>query len=633
VCGSIGASADAAAPWEWPQDRIVRGHHERGSGVTQGADSSSSRKPPSSEPPAAATRICGACREEISAADPKCRFCGTPQGLRRLVGTGLKWAAGLLTVLSLLFGVRQVVGLAAGAIASRSTVETNLLAAEALLTAREYASAWSMLELLEGTPDESVRAARLRVARRWLLDARSIEGHITFREIVDQVGADIAAMLEEGTARERAERMTLLGYVQHLRNREEPVRADPADVYRKALEIDPDCGLAHMLLGHRILSLTRDFESGRSHLQRAVELARAGQLHDEPVRRWQLSAILQCPSKETHPEAVSACVRALNEIRREGSPLPWPSSTSDRTQPNHHWENAVWWLYRGLPTDEERAAALRGAIPRDQHIELLLWLHDQRHDGKPDPRILTWRAFFQEEAGDAQGALSTYRRIPNPPWSVAELWDQASVRLCGTPHRALSKRDPWAHRTQVLDAADPGTPEFQEALGKLDDYMRRHRRGARRSDQEALRTARAAFGNLSKRARDSGADEDFDSDLHARIGLALGELLVVTGNSPDAVRVLAGPVARLASNHPLRGDALVALAVAYAQRSSTPAAEAGDLHRAVTRLAEAVDSCHYANWARIRWYEDLEPVRSHPKYAELLARHGRTVGGSFGGVK
>jgi tetratricopeptide (TPR) repeat protein len=495
-----------------------------------------------------------------------------------------------------------------------------------------------MLEPIENSRDATVRETRLTIARSWLLHARTVGGHITFLDITDRVTPVIAAAVSEGTARERAERRALLGYTQFLRARVGPIQADPAEVYREALEIDPDCALAHLLLGAYLAGWAREFETGLTHLQRAVELQRSGQLEDLSAREWQLAAIINhsdpnssIPNHE-YTESVVALVRTLNDIRKEGRTLPEPSATLDKTRRNRYWTRA-WSSYRQLPTDEQFSAPLREAIPLDEHIALLRWLQEQNPGEGPDPWISAWTAFFQEVNGDTEGAVETYRQVANPPGRLGGFWDEASLRLTGKPHRTLSERDPWAHVIQTLGSVDPGSDEFRKTLGRFDGYMENHLLGSRHADEKALRAVRAAFENISARDTSSDAERKVNAELYAGVGLDLGRLLIATGQPGEAVPVLVDLSNRLGPRHALRGEVLVTLSVSYAQRSKTPSSDEGDLDSAMARLREAVEEAHYADWARIRWFDDLQPAHSRADYAALLARHGRTVGGSFGGVK
>jgi hypothetical protein len=598
----------------------------------QETDRPAGHEAPTSDADSERKRECVGCREEIALRDPRCRFCGTYQGARRFAVVGLALAGAILTVFSLVFGIRQLVGTAGNALEQRTDVRTRVSAAERLLQAGEHASAWSLLEPMDASRNANVRQARLAVGRDWLLHAAVIEGRGTFRDITDRVTPVLAASAGRGTTREQAETRALLGYSQFLRSREEAVLADPAQVYREALELDPDCGLAHLLLGQHLAGWTGDFMAGLAHLRRAVELQRTGQLTDVPVRERQLQAILNHQGSNpylpnpAYTEASVAFIRVLDEIREEEGRLPDPSVGLDRTRANRFWVEASRSYSR--PPDDSMGEAIVQALPLDRHLALLRWLEEQNPNDTPDPWLSTWIAHLQELGGDTSGAIETYARHDELPARLGEVWDRAMLRLTGEPFRPLSVRDPWTQATRALATAPRESEEFKAALNHLYSYMEGHSLGDRHADPAALRAARAAFDNpLLLDSRD-GQDR---AEVRARVGLHLGSLLIAGQRPGEAVPVLRDLDAAREAGHPLRGEVLVTLASAYAQWSSTTSGAAADLDTAVARLREAVETEGYSDWARIRWFDDLLPLRGHPEYTALLARHGRTVRASFAG--
>jgi len=495
----------------------------------------------------------------------------------------------------------------------------------------DYLSAWTMLEPLDDARDASARAARVAVARAWLLRARVTEGRGTYLDITNRLTPTIAAAIAEGGDRERAEAQALLGFMQFLRSQVEPIQADPARVYRKALKTDPDCALAHLLLGSYLTLWGKDAERGLHHLQRAVDLQRAGQLRGVSARERQLRTLVshcsvsyQAANAPGTHRSVVPLVRVLNDIRREGGAL---HDAAHGPKPEGRWRRIVYMIYRpSLPTDAKAGAVVRDALPVRDHAATLQWLDKQNPNEKPNPWLLTWKAHFEEQAGDKQGALATYARMSDPPSGVAESWDDASLRMTGKPHRALSLRDPWAHAAKVIGSADPDSREYTRAFQRLDLYMKRHARGAGDTDPQALKLAEAAWARLAERKPDAKSAPD----SHARVGLHVARLRIAVGRPGDAIELLTGPRVQVDASTALRGELLVALAVAYVRRSRTEKIEDGDLDNAVARLVEAVDAANYADWARIRWFEDLKPLYTRPEYAALLGRHGRKVGGAFG---
>lgn len=597
----------------------------------------SSNNEPFAEDRSAQTRPCAYCLEDIHRDKRKCPFCGSPQGVFAVLTTGLKWVAALLTVLTLVFGIRQLVILGQNLVEQHTHAQLRVKAARALVKAGEYESAWRLLEPVAASADATVRTTRMTVARGWLLHAHALEGRTTFLDLTDKVAPVIAGATAEGTPRQRAEMLALLGYAQFLRARVEGTPPDVADYYRRALAIDADCGLAHVLLGGFLAGWTDAFQEGLQHLQRAVELSRAGQLQDVSVRERQLQAILNhmhvnpYVPNPAYNEGVTALVRVLNNIRREGGTLPEVSVSLDKNRRNRY-EVEARSIYHVLPGDEAYTAPLRQAIPLDEHAALLQWLQTQS-DAAPDPWLTAWTAYFQEQQGNTADAIATYRQVAEPPDRLTAIWQAAMLRLTGEAYQPLSQRDPWEHLAQVLGTAVPDSDAFRTALGELEEYMDEHRLGARYAEVQALRAAQAAFDNLSARAsRHESAVQGEDLGL-AQVGLALGQLLLAAKRPQAALVVLEGLPDDAALGRALRGEIRMAQAVAHAQQSTTASGGERELDIAVTRLRTAVDQVGYADWARIRWFDDLRPVRARPGFAALLREHGRTVDGLFKGER
>ncbi|MEN8132696.1 MAG: hypothetical protein ABFS45_21445 [Pseudomonadota bacterium] len=598
-------------------------------------DSAASNKDQSAERDSGRTHHCPYCLEIIKFGQRKCPYCGSPQGIYAILTIGVKWTAGLLTVLTLALGVRQLAILAGDLFEQHADIELRVVAAERLVEAGEYESAWNILLPVAATTDTTVRRTRLAVARGWLLHAHAVEGRTTFLDITGKVAPVIAGAVAEGTPRERAETTALFGYTQFLRSRVEVTQVDLADYYRQALAIDPDCALAHLFLGSFLAGWADEFKLGMTHLQRALELSRSGQIQDLSVRQRQLQAIINrmysnpyIPNP-SYNEGVMAFVRVLNDIRRDGEVLPDPLVTLDRTRRNRYLAEAKS-IYRQQPGDENYTDPLRQSIPLNEHVALLHWLQAQT-DEDPDQWLTAWLAYFQEQVGDAAGAVASYRQVTDPNWRLAAVWDAAMLRLTGQPYRPLSQRDPWDYRLQVLGSTKPSSKEFRQALNKLEEYMDAHRLGARYADAEALQAAQAAFDNLTAHANPGELDDEWEVGALLRTGLALGQLLITAERPNEALPVLKNLADDSGPAHELRGEVLLAQAVAHAQHSKSENGGPRDIDIAVEHIREAIDHAGYADWARIRWFDDLRPIRAHPDFTALLREHGRTAGGLFVG--
>jgi hypothetical protein len=153
-----------------------------------------------------------------------------------------------------------------------------------------------------------------------------------------------------------------------------------------------------------------------------------------------------------------------------------------------------------------------------------------------------------------------------------------------------------------------------------------HRRGEDHSNAEALAAANAAATNLAARSVAHPPSES-ERALAARLALDRASLMLAAGQDAEAVEVLEQALAASSSGEARRGDLLVSLAAARTRRagSSTNSSSDTTMERAAASrlLVEAVEQEGYTDWARIRWFEDLQPLHADPEYAALLVRHGR----------
>jgi hypothetical protein len=200
--------------------------------------------------------------------------------------------------------------------------------------------------------------------------------------------------------------------------------------------------------------------------------------------------------------------------------------------------------------------------------------------------------------------------------------------MSGDRLQPLEDREPWTWRREVLGSIDPEDPVFQRALASLFDHMDRHHLGQRREDAQALAALDAAALNLAERA-EAAEPSDVFREVAGRVALARGQLLSSAGHAGKAAAALEAALIDVAPGTPPRGELLIALAAARAQvaaASSQPTVEAATERSAgLAALVEAVEAEHYSDWARIRWYDDLQPLQADPAYSALLARHGRTA--------
>jgi tetratricopeptide (TPR) repeat protein len=541
-------------------------------------------------------------------------------------------------VLTLLLGVRELVELAVSRFERSDSVRTQLLAAAVLAESSEHQAAWKLLEAARAVaPDhDGVRRARLAVAEDWLL-----RGHVrgvgaSFTDVVDRLEPVLAASASFDDPRTQATALALLAFAQAIRGTEASSKQDIPEQLRRAIEVDPDGALAHLLLGRYLAGRARDLEAAAPHFARGIELARDGQVDLAWARGQQIDAIRTSvggwPSN-TRPDGLRANIVLIlmaDDMRRHAEPVPVFEAAMMPQQRARHWESLAR-AHENRRLDPTVFAAVAEAISNEDHLATLEWLIEGAPAGDAGSAtqwiswLGFWKARLQESLGDPEGAVETYRGV-QPITALAEPLDQALVRLTGEPLRPLSDRDPWAWRAEVLRGGEPTSKLFKKALRALDRYMWAHRRGEDHSNAEALAAANAAATNLAARSVAHPPSES-ERALAARLALDRASLMLAAGQDAQAVEVLEQVLAASSSGEARRGDLLVSLAAARTRRagSSTNSSSDTTMERAAASrlLVEAVEQEGYTDWARIRWFEDLQPLHADPEYAALLVRHGR----------
>ncbi len=603
--------------------------------MTESSDDPRSTPEPGSQSiPAKATRNCVACSESIQLEARTCPRCGTAQGGRHAASVGLRWAAGLITIATLGLGIQELGNRAAARFERSDVVQTRLRAADALLAQRAHAAAWELISSAqELSPDDaSVKALRLRIATEWMNHGWVIGEDASMVDVADIVDPAFAEAVASSDPRTRSTGLGMLAGSSDARGPGAEGMDDVTSQLEQALAVDPDNALVALLLGQHLAGELRDLAAARPHLDHAIDLAREGQLDLAQTRIDQIWAVASAGSRfrrsndnEDGRAVTFALIEIANDMRSRGEPVPIDSWAWTPQSQRNVWE-VIAGGYKVDRLAPEEMADLSKAIPLSSEDQLATveWLLEGNPKDEVDSlsrSLLGWTAWLQERVGDTEGAIATYRAVPSN-WRVQPAFDEAMIRLTGEPLGTETRQDKWVAWTEKLGSLPPGDPVFGKLIDEIDSYLWYHRRGARNDDDAVLGAVIAATKNEGVRgAQPPVVDEN--GALLPRLGLWHASLLLARGDFKPAVPLLETALAAAQENDPWRAEMVISLAVAHAQ-ISTGASEPGAERSAATALlVRAVEVEGYSDWARIRWFDDLDPIRGEPDYAALLKRHAR----------
>src|SRR5262249_42669760 len=148
--------------------------------------------------------------------------------------------------------------------------------------------------------------AQERLAMDWLDDARSSQHPQGLKGIADTVSPVLARGAVAGKGERAADLTAHLGWADFFRMRGEMSGLDPAQSYRRAIEIDPKNVYAHTMWGHWILWNHGSLDEAKRHFAIVLESGRKR----EYVRMMQLAAFMN-----VKPEGDIDAIRVASEIR------------------------------------------------------------------------------------------------------------------------------------------------------------------------------------------------------------------------------------------------------------------------------------------------------------------------------
>ena len=279
----------------------------------------------------------------------------------------------------------------------------------------DYTSAWKLLEqanaIAPGSSD--VFEAQERLAMKLLRDAgvNYFRGNRSFfEELVNRT----LPVLSRGIAAAKSERLANLlahsGWAEYLRERAGVGGMQPAQHYRHALEVDPGNLYGHAMWGFEILrkrGSVAALAEAKQHFSAALESRR----EREYLRSLQVAALLQSYSNVwiADPEREKEAIKVANEMRINGETRPkgWGPGS---------FKGKLWSIYHFDVVTDDRLAPLLAALPPAEHLSLFRWLfpEDDLPEGDGAPSLFNFLfvlAQLQEQGGDRNGALASYRRL------------------------------------------------------------------------------------------------------------------------------------------------------------------------------------------------------------------------------
>jgi hypothetical protein len=331
--------------------------------------------------------------------------------------TILKWVGYATAILSLVFGVRQVVKMVSDRIESHRKVDALLITEDLELKGRDYASAWRTLEQASKLqPDAAkVHLAQENLAVAWLEDIRVREKQ-EWSSIVDKLEPVLTRGIASTKDSQRsADLLAHVGWCYFLRTRDGVFGMDPAGAYGRAVEKDPNNPYAEAMWGHWILWNGGKLSEASKHFSAGLVTGR----HRDFVRNLQCAAISERQDDEFDEELM----RIANAIRLEHGSVE--ADIPDKI--------SFIFYSKVLRSDPVSNPLLHVLAPAEQ-IATFHWLFDSiDYDEWKSLQRTCYLAMLQEVAGQREEALASYRMIHSKttkrPGSLADAADAGIKRL------------------------------------------------------------------------------------------------------------------------------------------------------------------------------------------------------------
>lgn len=333
------------------------------------------------------------------------------------LSTILKWVGYATAILSLIFGVRQLVKIVSDRIESHRKVDALLITEDVELKGRDYSSAWHSLDQASQlAPDSAkVRLAQENLAMAWLENIRVREKQ-EWSSIVDKLEPVLTRGIASTKDSQRsADLLAHVGWCYFLRTRDGIFGMEPAGAYARAVEKDPNNPYAEAMWGHWILWNGGKLGEASKHFSAGLVSGR----HRDFVRNMQFAAISECQEDECDEEMM----RLANAIRQEHGSVE--ADIPDKI--------SFIFYSRVLRSDPVSNPFLHVLAPAEQ-IATFRWLFDSVDFDESKSLLRTcYLAMLQEVAGQREEALANYRMIHSKsakrPGSLADAADAGIKRL------------------------------------------------------------------------------------------------------------------------------------------------------------------------------------------------------------
>jgi hypothetical protein len=323
-----------------------------------------------------------------------------PVEARLSLAAVLKWVGGASAVLSLGFGISQLVQIVATYRAQQHQVAELLRVGELQQATRDYPTAWASFVEAAKTAEEGGEVAKLTgslsadqrrtrkaeedLAMAWLEDI-----HVSKDETFSDIADKIVPVLDRGVANSgsvrKADLLAHIGWANFLRQRSGTFNLDIDKKYRDALENDPANPFAHAMWGHWLIVNGDHLKEAQQHFAAAVRSGR-----ERPfVRQLQLAAIEWVPEEENKIELIRVC----NEMRKNNESL----SEEERVRVLSNTD----FLYQDMSLSQ-----LARILPADEHLATYQWLLRGF-----DVAQSNYRSFALARLAEAAGDCGTAQRL------------------------------------------------------------------------------------------------------------------------------------------------------------------------------------------------------------------------------
>jgi hypothetical protein len=241
----------------------------------------------------------------------------------------LKWVGGATAVLSLVFGLYQLVQIVGGIRTQQHQAAELLGLGKAQQEARDYAAAWASFakaaEVAEAggaiakltgslsADQRRSRAAQEDLAMAWIEDVHVPSQGKSFSDIADQVVPVLIRGAENSSGMRKADLLAHIGWANFLRWRDGVFNLAIEENYREALGIDPANPYANAMWGHWLIVKGNHLTEAEQRFAAAVKSGRQRPF----VRTLQLAALRWVYTEDNQIELARVC----SEMRKDNEPL------------------------------------------------------------------------------------------------------------------------------------------------------------------------------------------------------------------------------------------------------------------------------------------------------------------------